>query len=302
MGTITTTGSGETAMSQALSQANDYYRIAVSPIAGALGAEIGGVDISKPIDDATFAEIRRAWNENLVIFFRGQTLDDDALVAFGRRFAPLFRHPNLLTEGPYPDIVRIRRMPGDKHIVGEDWHADTTCMDAPPSGAVLYAVDVPPYGGDTLFANQYLAYETLSDGMKALVSRLKAVHSDITVAGPHAARNRHRTTKVREDAEWREHVTEHPVVRTHPETGRKGLFINRSYTKRFAGMTADESRPLLEFLWSHATRPELTCRFRWENGSVTVWDNRCTMHIAVNDVWKFPRIMHRVQMCGDRPV
>jgi len=290
------------ALLHAPTPADEYSRISVSPIAGALGAEISGVDISRPIDSATFAEIRRAWNENLVIFFRGQSLDDDALVAFGRRFAPLFRHPNLLTEGPYPDIVRIRRMPGDKQIVGEDWHTDTTCMAEPPCGAVLYGVDVPPYGGDTLFANQYLAYETLSDGMKALVSRLTAVHSDITVAGPQAARNKNRTNKVREDSDWRETVSEHPVVRTHPETGRKALFVNRSYTQRFSGMTAEESAPLLEFLLQHATRPEFTCRFRWETGSVAVWDNRCTMHIAVNDVWKFPRLMHRVQMCGDRPV
>ena len=193
-------------------------------------------------------------------------------------------------------------MPGDKQIVGEDWHTDTTCMAEPPCGAVLYGVDVPPYGGDTLFANQYLAYETLSDGMKALLSRLTAIHSDITVAGPQAARNKHRTNKVREDSDWRETVSEHPVVRTHPETGRKGLFVNRSYTQHFSGMTAEESAPLLEFLLQHATRPEFTCRFRWETGSVAVWDNRCTMHIAVNDVWKFPRLMHRVQMCGDRPV
>jgi len=286
---------------QATSQPNAYYRITVSPIAGAIGAEIGGVDIGKPIDDATFAEIRRAWNEHLVIFFRDQTLDDDALVAFGRRFAPLFRHPNLITEGAYPDIVRIRRMPGDKKIVGEDWHADTTCMTEPPSGAVLYAVDVPPFGGDTLFANQYRAYETLSDGMKATLSKLTAVHSDITVAGPQAARNQHRTTKVREDADWQEHVAEHPVVRTHPETGRKGLFVNASYTQRFSGMTKEESRPLLDFLMAHATRPEFTCRFRWEKGSVSVWDNRCALHIAVNDVRDFPRIMNRVQMVGDRP-
>jgi taurine dioxygenase len=134
-----------------------YDRITVSPMSGALGAEIGGVDIGRPVDDATFAEIRRAWVNHLVIFFRNQSLDDNALTAFGRRFAPLFRHPNLMTEGPYPDIVRIRRMPGDKRIVGEDWHTDTTCMPKPPCGAVLYAVDVPPYGGDTQFANQYLA-------------------------------------------------------------------------------------------------------------------------------------------------
>jgi taurine dioxygenase len=280
---------------------NAYYRISVSPIAGALGAEISGVDIGKPIDDETFAEIRRAWNAHLVIFFREQTLDDEALIAFGRRFAPLFRHPNLITDGPYPDIVRVRRAPGDRRIVGGDWHADTTCMTEPPSGAVLYGVDTPPYGGDTLFANQYLAYETLSDGMKATLSTLTAVHSDITVAGPQAARNKDRTTKVREDADWREHVAEHPVVRTHPETGRKGLFVNASYTKRFAGMTEAESKPLLDFLLAHATRPELTCRFRWENGSVAVWDNRCTLHLAVDDVWTFPRMMNRVQMTGDRP-
>mgnify|MGYP003340163969 FL=1 len=287
---------------QANEYANEYTRISVSPLAGALGAEIGGVDVSRPIDDATFAEIRRAWREHLVIFFRGQALDDDALTAFGRRFAPLFRHPNLLTEGPYPDIVRIRRTPGDTQIVGEDWHADTTCMAEPPSGAVLYGVDVPPYGGDTLFANGYLAYERLSDGMKALLSNLKAVHSDITVAGPQAGRNKHRTNKVREDAQWRETVSEHPVVRTHPETGRKTLFVNKSYTQRFSAMTSEESAPLLGFLLQHAARPEFTCRFRWEKGSVAVWDNRCTLHIAVNDVWKFPRVMHRVQMCGDRPV
>jgi taurine dioxygenase len=289
-------------LSSVATRANEYERIAVAPIAGALGAEISGVDISRPIDSATFAEIRRAWAEHLVIFFRRQSLNDDALVAFGRHFAPLFRHPNLLTEGPYPDIVRIRRMPGDTQIVGEDWHADTTCMAEPPSGAVLYGVDVPPYGGDTLFANGYLAYESLSDGMKAMLSRLTAVHSDITVAGPQAARNKHRTNKVREDAAWRETVSEHPVVRTHPETGRKTLFVNKSYTQRFSGMTAEESAPLLGFLLQHAARPEFTCRFRWETGSVAVWDNRCTLHIAVNDVWKFPRIMHRVQMCGDRPV
>jgi len=287
---------------RATAQPNAYYRITVSPIAGALGAEISGVDIGKPIDDETFAEIRRAWNEHLVIFFHDQRLDDEALMAFGRRFAPLFRHPNFVPVDDTPDIVRIRRTPGDKKIVGGDWHADTTCMTEPPSGAVLYGVDVPPYGGDTLFANQYLAYEALSDGLKATLSKLTSVHSDIAVAGPQAARNQHRTSKVREDADWQEHVAEHPVVRTHPETGRKGLFVNASYTQRFSGMTKEESQPLLDFLMAHATRPEFTCRFRWRNGSVAVWDNRCTLHLAIDDVWEFPRFMHRVQMAGERPV
>ena len=136
--------------------------------------------------------------------------------------------------------------------------------------------------------------------MKALLSRLTAVHSDITVAGPQAARNKHRTNKVREDSNWRETVSEHPVVRTHPETGRKALFVNRSYTQRFSRMTAEESAPLLEFLWQHATRPELTCRFRWEVGSMAVWDNRRVLHYPVNDYYGFRRVMHRITIQGER--
>ena len=278
-----------------------YERIDVRRVAGALGAEIDGVDLSAPIDDATFAEIRRAWLDHLVIFFRGQTLDDDALMTFGRRFAPLFRHPNFVPDPLHPDIVRIHRRPGDRRIVGEDWHADTTCMPEPPSGAVLFAVDVPPYGGDTIFANQYLAYETLSQGMKEQLHHLRAIHSDIKVAGPQADRNKDRSSKVREDADWRETTTDHPVVRTHPETGGKSLFVNASYTLRFKDMADAESAPLLNYLLRHAHRPEFPCRFRWEKGSVVVWDNRCALHIAINDVHTGPRIMHRVQMTGERP-
>ncbi len=277
-------------------------RLEIRLLSGAGGAEISGVDVAQDLDDETIGEIRDALNEHCVVFFRNQELDVARHKAFARRFGEIFIHPNYVGMGDDPEIVMVRREPGDTGYVGEDWHADTTMWPEPPMGAILYGIDVPPYGGDTMFANQYLAYETLSDGMKKLLSGLKAVHSDITVAGPQAARNRYRTNKVREDSHWRETVSEHPVVRTHPETGRKALFVNRSYTQRFVGMTAEESAPLLEFLWSHATRPEFTCRFRWESGSVAVWDNRCSMHIAVNDVWKFPRVMYRVQMCGDRPV
>lgn len=279
-----------------------YDRIRVTPISGAIGAEIEGVDLARDIDGDTFAEIRRAWLDHLVIFFRGQSLDDDALMAFGRRFAPLFRHPNFVPDSIAPDIVRINRQPGDRKIVGQDWHADTTCMPEPPSGAVLFAVDVPPYGGDTIFANQYLAYETLSEGLKAQLRDMTAVHSDILAAGPQANRNKDRSSKVREDTAWRETVSEHPVVRTHPETGRQSLFVNASYTIRFSGMTAEESRPLLTYLLDHGHRPEFTGRFRWEKGSVAVWDNRCSLHIAVDDITDHPRIMHRVQMTGDRPL
>jgi taurine dioxygenase len=174
-------------------------------------------------------------------------------------------------------------------------------MAEPPCGAVLYGVNVPPYGGDTLFPNQYLAYETLSDGMKALVSRLTAVHSDITVAGPQAARNKYRTNKVREDSNWRETVSEHPVVRTHPETGRKALYVNVGHTVRFKGWTEAESAPLLNFLFQHQIQAEFTCRFNWRVGSMALWDNRCAQHYPVNDYHGHRRVMHRITLAGDTP-
>jgi taurine dioxygenase len=168
-------------------------------------------------------------------------------------------------------------------------------------GAILYAIEVPPYGGDTLFASQYLAYEALSDGMKRLLEGLRAVHSDRKVAGPQAGMNAYRATKVREEG-WEETVSTHPVVRTHPETGRKLLFVNHSYTIRFDGMTEAESAPLLGYLLEHGHRPEFTCRFRWATGSVAFWDNRCVKHLAVHDAGRFRRIMRRVQIAGDKPV
>jgi taurine dioxygenase len=276
-------------------------QIEVRPIAGALGAEIHNVDVSQELDAATIGDIRQALLEYCVIFFRNQHLDAERHKAFTRRFGALFIHPNYRGMQSDPELVVITREPGDKHIVGEDWHADTTMVAEPPMGAILYAVEVPPYGGDTLFANQYQAYESLSEGMQQLLSRLKGVHSDRTVAGPRANRNAQRSTKVREDAEWRETVSTHPVVVTHPETGRKLLYVNRSYTQGFEGMTEAESRPLLEYLLEHGHRPEFTCRFRWEPGSIAFWDNRCCKHLAIHDAGPFRRVMRRTQICGARP-
>jgi taurine dioxygenase len=277
-------------------------QIEVRPIAGALGAEIHNVDVSQELDAATIGDIRQALLEHCVIFFRNQHLDAERHKAFTRRFGALFIHPNYRGMQSDPELIVITREPGDKHIVGEDWHADTTMVAEPPMGAILYAVEVPPYGGDTLFANQYQAYESLSEGMQQLLSRLKGVHSDRTVAGPRANRNAQRSTKVREDAEWRETVSTHPVVVTHPETGRKLLYVNRSYTQGFEGMTEEESRPLLEYLLEHGHRPEFTCRFRWEPGSIAFWDNRCCKHLAIHDAGPFRRVMRRTQICGSRPL
>jgi len=270
--------------------------LTVEPIAGALGAEISGVDLGAELDDGTIADIRRALLEHCVIFFRDQEFDAEQHKRLARRFGEIFVHPNYAGMQADPEIVMIRREPGDTRVVGEDWHTDTTMMTTPPMGAILYALEVPPYGGDTLFANQYAAYETLSDGMKRLIGGLRAVHSDRLVAGPQSRASVGRTTKARHDESWRETINTHPIVTTHPETGRNVLFVNVSYTVGIEGLTDEESRPLLHFLMEHGNRPEFTCRFRWTKGAVAFWDNRCVKHLAVNDAGPYRRLMRRVQI------
>ena len=273
-------------------------QIEVRPIAGSIGAEIHNVDVSQELDDRTIGDIRKALLDHCVIFFRDQKLDVTRHKAFTRRFGEIFIHPNYKGMQADFEIVQITREPGDTKIIGEEWHADTTMAAEPPMGAILYAIEVPPYGGDTLFANQYQAYETLSDGMKKMLAGLKALHSDRKVAGPRANMNAQRATKVREDADWRETVSAHPVVATHPETGRKLLYVNHSYTYCFEGMTEAESKPLLDYLLEHGHRPEFTCRFRWATGSIAFWDNRVCKHLAIHDAGPFRRVMRRTQIAG----
>jgi taurine dioxygenase len=277
-------------------------KLDVRPIAGACGAEVHGVDLSQNLSDATIAGIRQALLDHCVIFFRDQEIDVAQHKAFTRRFGQIFVHPNYKGVGADDEVVVIRREPGDKKIVGEEWHADTTMVAEPPMGAILYAIEVPPYGGDTMFASQYAAYDALSDGMKKMLSGLRAYHSDRKVAGPQANMNAFRATKVREDDSWRETVSLHPVVVTHPETGRKLLYVNHSYTYAFEGMTEAESQPLLDYLKDHGHRLEFTCRFRWEKGSVAFWDNRVCKHLAVHDSHRVTRHMRRIQIAGTRPV
>ena len=280
-----------------------YSRIEVKPLAGALGAEIAGADLAHPLDDATFAEIHKAHLDYLVLFFRDQDLSDEELAAFGRRFgdlAPLPPHRQF--PGKFPELLVIDKKPDDKLVFGWEWHSDTTHLDVPSLGSVLYAKVIPPVGGDTLFANQYLAYEALSDGMKALLDGMVAVHSNgrilrtleedaIPAPGTEAA-----------SAGYANGWAEHPVVRTHPETGRKALFVNELHTERLKGMTVEESQPMLRYLYDHGSRPEFTCRFRWQVGSVAFWDNRSVQHLALNDYPGHRRLMHRVQIKGTRPV
>lgn len=277
--------------------------IAVKPVASALGAEIEGIDLAQDLSDGTIAQIRQALLDHCVIFFRDQNFDVDQHKRLARRFGDIFIHPNFNTGDHDPEVVTIVRKPGDKHIVGEEWHTDTTMMAEPPMGAILYALEVPPFGGDTLFANQYLAYEQLSDGMKGMLADLKCAHTDRKVAGPSSpAAMAKRSTAVRDDDRWRETRNLHPVVRTHPETGRKCMFVNHSYSVAFEGMTEEESQPLLSYLMDWGHKPEFTCRFRWEKGSIAFWDNRCVKHLALHDVYEHDRIMRRVQIAGERVV
>jgi taurine dioxygenase len=279
-----------------------FRRIEVTPISGALGAEIGGVDLSRPLDDDVFAEVHRAFLDNLVIFFRDQHVTPEQHKAFGGRFGQLNVHPHYVPLAGHPEILEVLKEETATVNVGGEWHSDLSCLEKPPLGSILYALEVPPYGGDTLFTNMYLAYERLSGGMRDLLDILVAVHSDRTMSDPEAqdAKNETRSSKLLSQ-DVGETRSEHPVVRTHPETGRKALFVNSIFTVGFKGMTAAESRPLLQFVFDQAQRPEVTCRFRWQKNSLAMWDNRCTQHFALNDYQGFRRLMHRVTVDGDRP-
>ncbi len=270
----------------------------VKRLSGAVGAEIGGLDLARDINQGVAADIRGLLAEHGVLFFRDQELDAEDQKRVARHFGDIFIHPNFNTGDHDPEIVTIVRAPGDTRIVGEEWHTDTTMMPEPPMGALLYALETPPFGGDTLFASQWLAYDALSDGMKATLANLRCVHSDMKVAGPHNRLNAKRATVIREDENWRPTESVHPVVRTHPDSGKKCLFVNHSYSTRFEGWTVEESKGLLNWLMDWGHRPEFTCRFQWAPKSLAFWDNRSTKHLAVHDVHDHRRVMRRVQVAG----
>jgi taurine dioxygenase len=274
-----------------------YRHIDVRPIAGALGAEIHGVDLARPLAEEVVAEIRRAFLDHLVVFFRNQTLTPQGQLAFARRFGEPIEYPQLKGLPECPLITPVIKLEHERVNFGGIWHSDTAYLERPPMASVLYALEIPPYGGDTLFANQYLAYETLSDGLKATLGGLVGINTSTK-----ADASRTREDRLREaGAELKVLVGEHPVVRTHPETGRKALYVNVGHTTHFKGWTEEESRPLLDHLFAHQVRPEFTCRFRWAPGSLAFWDNRCAQHNPVNDYHGFRRVMHRVTLAGDRP-
>ena len=274
-----------------------YSHIDVHPVSGALGAEIKGVDISIPLEAEVVSEIRDALLKHLVIFFQNQVITPQQQLNFAEQFGLPIEYPQLKGLPECPLVTEVIKLEHETLNFGGVWHSDTTYLQQPPMASMLYAIEIPPYGGDTLFSNQYMAYETLSDGLKKTLSELVAVN---TSSKPEVSMTRE--DRMREAGmELNILSASHPAVRTHPETVSKALYVNKAHTTHFKDWTELESKSLLEFLFHHQVRTEFTCRFSWEKNSLAFWDNRCVQHNPVNDYQGFRRIMHRVTIAGDKP-
>jgi taurine dioxygenase len=271
-----------------------YQTIDVRKLTPTIGAEIFGVDLSRELGNQQFQEIHDALMDNLVVFFRDQTLTAEQHKDFGRRFGRLHVHPAApgLLEG-HPEILVVKANEKSKHVAGEEWHSDVSCEDEPPMGSILHLHEVPADGGgDTLFASMYAAFEALSAPMQRLLEGMTAIHD-----GERVFRGRYGV-----DDRGREFPrAEHPMVRTHPVTGRKALFVNRWFTARIPQLKPQESSALLEMLYRHTETPEFHCRFKWQAGSIAFWDNRCAQHHAIWDYYPQRRYGHRVTIRGDKP-
>jgi taurine dioxygenase len=263
-------------------------------VGGALGAEIAGVDLAADLSDEVIAAIRAAFVEHQVIFFRGQRLAPAEQVRLGARFGPLNIHPYVAGMAAHPQVMEVIKEPSDRVNFGGGWHSDMSFLEHPSIGSILYAVETPAFGGDTLFASQAAAFEALSPAMRATLEGLSAVHSAAREYSPQGHSAQRRASMSIAEAEGAVGEFVHPVVLTHPETGRKALYVNPAFTVRFDGWRERESRPLLDFLFQHCRSEAFTCRFRWEPGSVAFWDNRSVWHYALNDYPGQRRHMRRV--------
>jgi taurine dioxygenase len=272
------------------------------PVTGACGVEISGVSLAT-LNNETFSDIYQAFLDYGVVFLRDQDISLDDLVSFGQRFGELEVHPIVDGMENAPEITKVLKPAGESASFGTGWHSDNTFFEKPSKGSVLYGKTIPPYGGDTVFANQYLAYERLSEGLKQKLETMNAVHSAgeaYTVAGTQDKYDKKTAITYTWDDSIMDEVV-HPVVITHPETGRKALYVNDMFTLRFEGMSKAESQPLLDYLYAHATKPEFCCRFRWSPNAIAFWDNRAVQHYAVDDYQDFERLMYRVTINGDKP-
>ena len=283
---------------------HQYRHVTVAPVAGACGAIVGGVDLSRDLEDEVIAEIRRAVLDHKVVFFRGQSLTAEQQVAFSRRFGPYSPVPFIEPLAEHPEVIAVIREAREEqsYTFGSLWHSDFSFLPEPPFASILYALEVPPAGGDTNWTNQELAYSTLSKGMRLMLETLSGVHSAANAYSPKMQAIHDTfvgmTVHTNEDANRTEL---HPVVRVHGETGRKVLYANAQYTTGLDGFSPFEAKPILDFLFSWTTRTELQCRWRWEVGDLAMWDNRAVQHLALADFTGHRRHMHRTTVAGERP-
>jgi len=271
--------------------------IQVEPAGSAVGAEISGIDLSAPLGEAEVGLIRETLFDRGVVFFHGQSLTPEQHIAFAERFAPININRFFRAAEGYPSIAEVRKEPNQTKNIGGGWHTDHSYDQVPALGSVLLARELPPRGGDTLFASMYAAYDALSDGLKATLEGLRAVHSSRHVFAPKVPTEAHADGRYR-NAEHAVQDAVHPVVIRHPGSGRRALYVNPGFTLRFDGWTDEESRGLLDFLYRHAQRPEFQYRFQWREGSIAFWDNRATWHYAANDYQGERRLMHRITLEG----
>ena len=287
-------------------RANAAKRIEIAPLTGALGAEVRGLDLGRPLDEETFATVHAAYLEHQVLVFHDQSLSPAQQLAFSRRFGTLLRVPYVAPLPEHPEIIAVLKEAEERNIstFGGTWHSDFSFLEQPPSATLLYALEVPARGGDTIWADMYRAHDTLSEGLRALLRDLRAIHSGVPYGthGPPPDLAVSRSVKMTRGDPSADVEVAHPVARRHAETSRAALFVNSVYTTRFADMTAEESEPLLGYLEAHATRPEFACRVSWAAGTLVLWDNRCTQHLAVNDYDGARRLLHRTTVVGERPL
>ena len=272
-----------------------------APLSGVLGAEVSGLDLSVALGGEVVADLRRAFVEHQVLVFRGQNLSPEQQIAFGAQFGELDTHPFVVANPDHPEAIEVITEADDVTNFGGGWHSDLTFLERPDLGSILYAVKPPPHGGDTLFASQFAAYDALSDTMKSMIDGLTAVHSAGPQYGDGGLSTQSKAMATKDADEAMKHTVEHPVVRTHPESGRKGLFVNQAFTVRIKGLRAPESAAMLQLLHGYATHESFTCRVQWDPGTLVMWDNRSVQHFALFDYRGHRRHMRRITIKGDRP-